>query len=210
MRADQIMTSPVTTVWPDTSLQDVAGLFIERGIGAAPVVDGLGRLLGIVTEADLLRAELTPDPRRHARRDAPDPPPVPETAGEAMSSPVAAVPPDTDVADVARLMIDDHLTRIPVVAGGRLVGIVSRTDLLRVVARTDEQIRIDIDHLLADAATDPRWQVAVWQGSATVRGGPDGETGLVSDLLRTVPGVSRITVRPGTAHTRQPTRSATP
>lgn len=195
MRAEQLMTTPVATVWIDTPLQDVAGMLVERGIGAAPVVDALGRLVGIVTEADLLRRELGPDPRRHARRAANNPAPVPETAGDVMSTPVTAVPPDTDVADIARLMLDEHLTRVPVVAGRRLLGIVSRSDLLRVVARTDDAIATDIDRLLEEASIDPRWRVAVSGGTATARGGPDREHDLVTTLLRTVPGVARVTVR---------------
>jgi CBS domain-containing protein len=194
MRAEQVMTTPVATVRIDTPLQAVAGMLVERGIGAAPVVDALGQLIGIVTEADLLRRELGPDPRRHARRAVNDPAPVPETAGDVMSTPVSAVPPDTDVADIARLMLDEQVTRVPVVAGRRLLGIVSRSDLLRIVARTDNAIATDIDRVLEEASIDPRWRVAVRGGTATVRGGPAREQGVVTALLRTVPGVARVTV----------------
>lgn len=212
MRADQIMTKPVATVWADTCLQDVAGMLVERGIGAAPVVDPLGRLVGILTEADLLRRELRPDPRRHACRgcrDADHPTHVPDTAGEAMTIPVVAVPADADVADIVRLMLDEHLTRVPVVAGQYPIGIVSRTDLLRIVARSDETIAHDIAGLLKEASADPCWRAKVDGGAAMVRGGPDAETDVVDALVRTVPGVVRVTVEPGRADPKPPSPRAT-
>jgi CBS domain-containing protein len=197
VRVDEIMSSPVVTVGVDDPLKDVAMLLVERGFGAAPVRDGEGRLVGILTEADLIRLELNPDPRRHAIPVPERPSAPPATAGEAMSAPVYAVPPETDVAEVARLMLERHVTRVPVVVGERLVGIVSRRDLLRVLARPDEVIGVDLRRCLAQAAADARWQVRVTAGTAILRGGPDAESHLVTTVARTIPGVVDVRIESG-------------
>ncbi|GAB4513694.1 MAG: CBS domain-containing protein [Anaerolineae bacterium] len=146
MKVSEIMTTEVHTVRPDTPVQEIVRIFRDHAISGVPVVDEKGNLVGIVTEMDLIR--------RHARPHAPIYFPVldalipirPErsywetvrrilatTAGDLMTSPVQTVTPDTDVADLAALMVDRGVNPVPVLDGGRLVGIVSRTDLLRVI-----------------------------------------------------------------------------
>jgi CBS domain-containing protein len=151
VRVDALMTSPVHTVRPEDTPKQVARCLVEHGWGCAPVVDATGALIGIVTEADLMRLELHRDPTRQKRRDRvewTDPPPA--EISEIMTTKVFAVPVDYDVADAARLMIERHLTRLPVVAGEQVVGIVSRTDLLRPLLRNDSAIAQEAALRLAD------------------------------------------------------------
>src|SRR5512142_224395 len=93
LRVEELMTSPVHTAAPDSSLKEMARFLVERGVGCVPIVDAAGALIGIVTEADLMQLELHRDPRRHLRPDRDEPfTPPPTTAGEIMTTPVVAVP----------------------------------------------------------------------------------------------------------------------
>ena len=162
MRTRDVMSSPVVTVAPDTHLKDVAATLVEHGINAVPVVEDGDRLVGIVTEADLLTLEaaLTPGARPGSLAAGKGPP---HTAGEVMSRSVYTLTEDTDATEAARLMLRHRLKSVPVVAGDRVVGIVARRDLLRLVARGDNDIRADLQHRLQEqvracppAARSPR------------------------------------------------------
>ena len=141
------MTTDVVTVTPETSLKEVAQLLVANRIAGVPVCDVDGEVVGVVSEADVLWKELG----------------LPETAGgfldrilesaygnterasaltaaEAMTSPAITIAPDSAVARAAELMIEHRVNRLPVVAGGRLVGIVARADLVRAFTRSDEEI----------------------------------------------------------------------
>src|ERR687887_889773 len=144
MRVREIMTAAVVTVTPRTGLKQAAALLVERGFTALPVVDDQGRLAGIVTEADLMPLESVPDPRTHILPPGAGHPAVAGTVAEVMTPKVVTLAPDADAADAARLMLAHGLRSIPVSADGRVVGIVTRRDLLRVLARSDEQIRQDL------------------------------------------------------------------
>lgn len=152
MKARDVMTPEVVSVRPDTPTQQVARLLLKAGISACPVVDEAGVPVGMVSEGDLIgRGEA----EREARRDwwlallaegealnenfvaslhAPE-----RRARDVMSGPVVTVTEDTEVAEIARLLAEYRIKRVPVVRGGRLVGIVSRADLLRALA--PEQVR---------------------------------------------------------------------
>jgi CBS domain-containing protein len=149
MRTRDVMSSPVVTVAPEVHLKDVAATLVEHGINAVPVVEEGDRLVGIVTEADLLTLEaaLTPGagPGSLAAGKGP-----PRTAGEVMSRSVYTLTEDTDATDAARLMLRHRLKSVPVVAGDRVVGIVARRDLLRLVARGDNDIRADLQRRLQE------------------------------------------------------------
>lgn len=126
MRAIDVMTSPVIAVRPETPVQAAAALLASHGFTAAPVVDAEGALLGIVTEADLMRGRVRPEGW----------PAVPEaTVGTVMTGSPLVMRPEDDLADVVTLMLDAPVRTVPIVDEGRLVGIVSRRDVLRVVAR---------------------------------------------------------------------------
>lgn len=146
MKAEDIMIKDVVTVGPEALIRDVATLMLERRISGVPVVDAAGRLLGVLSEGDLIRRpEIETDKIRrgwlglfvssdekahdfvksHGRM-----------AREVMTKPAISVTPETPLAEVVHLMERKRVKRLPVVAQGKLVGVVTRTDLLRaLVAR---------------------------------------------------------------------------
>jgi CBS domain-containing protein len=194
MRAKDVMTTPVVTVSPSTRLKDVAALFVERGISAVPVVDEADELIGIVSEYDLVPLEAARDPRAHvipighAHRD------VPRTAAEVMTREVVCAPPDADAGEIARLMLKRGVKSIPIVEGKWVVGIVSRRDLLRVLARSDPEIRAELDELFDDEiGMLGRFEIDVSDGVVTVRGHTDREGRHLAEVLaRSVPGVVEV------------------
>lgn len=197
MRAEQIMTSPVATVRPSMRVKDAARLLVQRDISAAPVVDGDGRLVGIVTEADLMRLELEDDPRdRMVRNMGPDTS-VPARVADVMTRDVLALPPSADAAEVARAMLEQGVKRIPIVRHDRVVGIVSRRDLLRVLIRSDADILADLQSLLLEEPdTYGRWYVEVTDGTVVLSGPPDRfRRRLVQIVAHTVPGVLGVRFR---------------
>ncbi|RBY82388.1 hypothetical protein DQ238_03570 [Geodermatophilus sp. TF02-6] len=210
------MTREVVTVGPETSAKYAAEVMAEHGFAALPVLDDDDRLVGIVAEADVLRDRLPQDPRLHVQRSEPPKPPASLVHG-VMTRGVRTVEPTADLADVARLFVDDRLRSVPVVDGERLVGIVSRRDLLRTLVRPDEQIRDDLLRLVEGYTGElGSWSVSVSDGLATIRrtrGVPDPsaevEEQAVSALARTVGGVVGVRVLssgdPGTPAPASPT-----
>jgi CBS domain-containing protein len=188
------MTSPVVTVHPDTSVKDAARLLLRHSVSAVPVVDDGGRLVGIVSELDLLLGDVPADPVAHVIPAPPETAPPPHLVSDVMTRDVLALSEDTDAADVARLMRESSLKSIPVLRGDAVVGIVSRRDLLRSIARDDAAVREDVILRLreyADGQVD--WQVGVHAGVVTVTAPPDevaAQTALL--LARSVPGALRV------------------
>ncbi|MFE7233483.1 CBS domain-containing protein [Streptomyces sp. NPDC002405] len=145
-----LMTSAVVSVRQDTGFKDIAEHLAEHDVTAVPAVDDQGRPVGVVSEADLLRKqESQADPGGHlaaahllpaerAKAHA-------LTAGGLMTSPAATARPQWSVVEAARTMARHHVKRLPVVDdAGRLVGIISRSDLLHVFLRRDLTIREEI------------------------------------------------------------------
>ena len=130
MRARDVMTSPVITLRPNTPVPAAAALLCSHGFTAAPVVDANGGLVGIASEADLVRGRILPD--GWAAQPGPDP-----TVEEVMTPAPAAMRPEDDLADVVALMLDARMRSVPIVEDDKLVGIVTRRDVLRVVARRE-------------------------------------------------------------------------
>ena len=143
MKAAEIMTREVVAVTPDTSINDVATTMIDHRISAVPVVDR-GKLVGIVTENDLLRrVELATERRRprwlhfltsddtllaeYLKAHG-------QTARYVMTPNVITVRPDTPIAEIADIVESRHIKRVPVVDGDRIVGIVSRANLVQALA----------------------------------------------------------------------------
>ena len=128
MKARDVMTSPVIVLRPDTPAREAAALLCAHGFTAVPVVDGRRRIVGMATEADLVRFRIPPD--GWVVDEYADP------AVEAVMTPDPVVRgPEDDLADVVAVMLDTATTSVPIVEDGRLVGIVSRRDVLRAVAR---------------------------------------------------------------------------
>jgi CBS domain-containing protein len=134
-----VMTSPVTTISPDTGLKEAAARLRSGGFSALPVVDAHGRLMGVLSEADLLVKAERPAP--HATRSCAGQEREAQWAGilacHLMSQPAVTVGADAPLAEAAHLMLRHGLKRLPVVDGAaRPVGIVSRGDLLQVFLRS--------------------------------------------------------------------------
>jgi len=151
MKVKEIMTSPVFTVTPDTPVAQIARLLCEKHISGVPVVDDTGKIVGIVTEIDLIKRHarvhfpiylpfldsliFLESPRRYQEdvRRA-----LGTTAQELMTQPVNTATPDTDIEKIATLMVDERINPIPILdAKGALVGIVSHTDIVRLVEQAE-------------------------------------------------------------------------
>ncbi len=109
------MSTPVITVTVDTQTSEVAETLRRHQISAVPVVDGTDAVVGLVSEYDLLAKSGT-------------------SAGEVMTTSVVSVTEDTSIEDVRHLLVERRIRRVPVLAGGRLVGIVSRSDVVALMA----------------------------------------------------------------------------
>jgi CBS domain-containing protein len=174
-------------------VKEVADLLVRHGISAAPVVDN-DELVGIVTEADLLPLELTPDPQAHLAAPPTPPSGVPRVAAQVMTWPVVALSEDADAAEAGRLMLERRIRSIPVVRGRQVVGIVARRDLLEVLARSDGDIARDLEALLAAELGAPRlYRTTVHDGVVEFTGPIDPTSRTLATLLaRGVPGVVEV------------------
>jgi CBS domain-containing protein len=191
MLVRDLMSSPVVTVAPGTPLKEVADLLVRHEISAAPVVERHGELVGIVSEADLVPLELGADPRAHLAPVGEPSGHVPRVAAEVMTLEVVALPERADAAEAGRLMLERGIKSIPVVREGRVVGIVARRDLLKALARRDEDIAADLRALLEEELGPPSpYRVAVRDGVVELTGPPDPTARRLATLLvRGVPGV---------------------
>lgn len=194
MRVKDLMTTPVVTLRPDIPIKEAAALLVRHGISGAPVVDDHEQLIGIVSESDLMALETSPDPRSRIlpqrwRRIR-----VPRRVEQVMTREVVCLPQGADVADAARLMLERRVKRIPVVEAGRVVGIVSRRDVLRLLARSDAEIRAEIGELLDDEILMlGRFEAEVEGGLVTLSGPSDPRARRLAELLaRSVGGVVEV------------------
>ena len=171
MKARDVMVSPVITVSPSASVKEAARILLERHISAVPVVDEKGKLVGIISEGDLLhRAEAGTERRRpwwlhgfigpdtlaaeyakaHARKVA-----------DVMTRQVVTAAPETPLHEVAALLEKNSIKRVPVVENGQLVGLVSRANLIQAVASAGKELEIPLsdatirDKLMARLKAQP-------------------------------------------------------
>ena len=178
---DVMSTHPVSV--PKTaSFKEIAGKLRGLGVSGFPVVDEDGKVAGVVSEADLLVKQALEDgyhgvrgliaaivhaAERHKAEGV--------TAGDLMTSPAVTVSPDDTVEHAAWLLYARGLKQLPVVdASGRLAGIVSRTDVLAVFDRPDEEIRLEITGQVIPRLSEPSWYwVRVKDGVVTLEGNPE-------------------------------------
>jgi CBS domain-containing protein len=182
-KVKDVMTAEVVAVHKDASFKEMASLLRQYRVSAFPVIDQNRKVIGVVSEADLLAKQALA--AEHGMSAA-----VTEifhhkdykkseglTAGDLMTHMPVTVRPDDTVEQAARLMYALQVKRLPVVdAGGYLVGIVSRADLLAVFDRTDEEIRAEIvdDVILREFLIDPAvFMITVTDGVVTIQGNPD-------------------------------------
>ncbi len=220
MNVSDIMTQPVISVAPETPITEVARLMLQHRISGLPVVDRQGAVVGLVTEGDLLRRVETGTQRRHAHwielligpgrlaqeyahANA-------RQAGDVMSPNVFSVAPQAALDEVVALMERHRIKRVPVIDGGRLVGIVSRANMVRVLvhnlakmaaltagkAAGDADIR---EQILAEIAKQP-WgprasvDVRVAAGIVELLGSitDDRERTALRVLAENIPGVTAV------------------
>ncbi|MEU4514422.1 CBS domain-containing protein [Nonomuraea wenchangensis] len=196
MLVREVMSTPAITVRRTDPVRHAVGVLHGNDITAAPVVDEGGRLVGVVSELDLLRGEFGPDPRATARRlplpEAPPPRQVHEVMTDAGG--VVTVTETTDVTTAIELMVGRRIKSLPVLRGEEIVGMVSRRDLMAMLARPDEELRAAVEAALREQyPSGPRWTVAVRDGVAELRGPGHEHADKIADVLaRTVPGVVRV------------------
>jgi CBS domain-containing protein len=188
-----VMSAPAVTVTADTTIKAAARLLRDRDVAAAPVVDGAGQLVGIVSEIDLLRGSVTPDPVAHLVPVTPGAGAPPRTVEDVMTRDVQVLQPHSDLYDAARSMRSSGIRSLPVVDGGTVVGVVSRSDLLEVLARDDDEIARDLlTAVEAELGGQHGVAVVVDSGVVTLTGGRAGALAVASVLAARVPGVVRV------------------
>ena len=213
IRAHDVMTSPVITVKATTMVKEVARLFLERRISAAPVLDDQGKLVGIVSEGDLVhRSEISTERRRpwwlvlmagdeglaaeyiraHATR-----------VDDLMSRNVITAAPDTPLHEIAEMLEKYGIKRLPIVRDGQLVGIVSRANLVQAIATSGSKLDVPLsdatirEKLLTHLNKQSWAHTAVL--NATVNGGVVDLWGFVESDTERKPFVSPPKQRRGSA-----------
>jgi CBS domain-containing protein len=204
MTVRDAMTRSVLTVPLIAPLREVAQVLVDNGISGVPVVDVDGTVLGVVSEADLLVKEQGPGAIRHRplarflgesrkvraqvlKLEA-------ITAAEAMTSPAVTISSGRPIHDAAEIMTTRRINRLPVVDDGRLVGIISRADLVRAYVRSDDQLAETIrqDVILRILWLDPdQFTVVVKGGVASISGRVERRSTaeMIGPSVRMVPGV---------------------
>lgn len=216
MKVSELMSTDVVTTTRDATIRDVAGILVEGGISGMPVCDETGTVVGVVSEGDILFKELgRVEPRGGLLGWFLDPSSdwvekaQARTVGEAMSSPAITAVPYESAAAAARRMTEKGVNRLPVVTNdGRLVGILTRADLVRAFVRPDrvvaEEIRDDVLRRVL-WLTPGTVDVEVRDGHVVLGGllDTEAEAEVLEQLVAKVPGVvtvsSSVTVRGKTA-----------
>lgn len=195
MLVRDLMTPDPVTVTPETGIKQALTTLADLGITSMPVVDGRHRLCGIVSEADLIRDVVARDPRAQERPVVVEALFAPHLVEDVYTRAAASVRTDDDVADAVDLMTALSAKSLPVLDdGGRLVGVLSRSDVVQAMARSDDVIAADIDGVLgALGRTD--WLVEVEDGVVQVSGPASAaERSLAVAVARTMPGVVDVHV----------------
>lgn len=182
------MTHRPVSVRAGASYHDVATILAGSRIGAVPVLDERGRLVGAVSEPDIVRAGLRA-PRELATL----------TAHELMTGPPATVAPDVPLVTAARMLGTPGVRRLFVVEDGRLVGVLSRRDLLRGYARDDDGVRAEVERAVRAALPGALVRAAVEDGVVLLTGRVQWRADLaeVEPVVRAVPGVVDVRNRLG-------------
>jgi CBS domain-containing protein len=210
MRVRELMTEKVLTIGPEAPIKDVAKILVENRISGLPVCDISGRVLGVISEGDILYKEH--DPREGSvggplawivdgtTRYTGYVKAAALTAGKAMTAPAITIPPYESVSEAARIMCERRVNRLPVVRDELLVGIVTRADLVRAFTRGDEEIEREIRE---DVIERTMWidtgkiEVVVQRGHALLTGGLQtrSDVELLGRLVGRVPGVVAVESR---------------
>lgn len=231
MRVRELMTEKVFTIGPEAPIKDVARILVDNGISGLPVCDIEGRVIGVISEGDILYKEHDPSEEHiggplgwviegttnyagYIKAKA-------LTARKAMTSPAITIAPHESVAQAARIMCEHHVNRLPVVADEKLVGLVTRADLVRAFTRTDAEIEQELtkDVLERTMWIDPgKVEIDVRNGVAALSGRlhTRSDVELLNRLAARVPGLVAVestvvwdvddTTRKGRRSLEQPVR----
>ena len=207
MKVSELMTEKVLTIGPEAPIKDVAKVLVANGISGLPVCDIEGDVLGVISEGDILYKEHDPadghiggplgwiiegppDPKSLVKADA-------LTARKAMTSPAITIAPYESVSQAARIMCERQVNRLPVVQNEKLVGIVTRGDLVRAFTRTDaeleEELKQDVLQRVmwidpGKVAVDVENGVAKLSGRLPIR----SDVELLNKLAARIPGVVAV------------------
>ncbi|WP_215452783.1 CBS domain-containing protein [Streptomyces sp. ATCC 21386] len=188
-----VMTHTVVAVGREAPFKEIVQLFDQWKVSALPVLEGEGRVVGVVSEADLLHKEEFRDTDDTRGEFADRLKAGAVTAGELMNAPAVSVHADATLAEAARIMARRKVKRLPVVDRvGMLQGVVSRGDLLKVFLRPDEEMAEEIrDSVLTSLPSTEAITVTVTEGVVTL-GGSLPDRGLVPVLARAVRAVEGV------------------
>lgn len=194
MLVREIMTVPAYSLPTGSTLEAAIQLLARAKLSALPVVDAEHRVVGIVSEADILRLHLTPDPRAHLRSVGLEEGQWPELVDQVMTPDPVTVLESADVAELGQMLADTGWKSVPVTRDRVLVAMVSRSDILRAMTTSDSVIRRHLTREFA-ALGRARWSVSVTEGQVTVAGTRGGrEARLAQVMASAVPGVRRVVV----------------
>ena len=207
MRARELMSTPVITVRPEATLKEVAEQMATHRVSGVPVVDEAGLLVGIVAESDIL-AKLEDGQKGRGlmglleaftRALGADRKIQPHIAADLMTTQVITAGPEASVRELLHLMTYHHINRIPIVESGHVIGIITRADILRTMARPDTAITEDVRwRLLHDLWIDTMpLNISTHSGIVTVSGvvGTRSEAELVKRWIGTIEGVVEVDAR---------------
>jgi CBS domain-containing protein len=219
MRVRDVMSTPVVAVRPDASFKEIVDRMIQAGVSGLPVINDDGELVGIVSEADLVSKQAYGGRRRRVLEVLADFVAGGQTqwavkarglrADHVMSRSVITVDAASDLRVAMRRMVEERLKRVPVVEAGRVVGMLSRRDVLALYGRSDDELEEELSRHLAD----PLWTPEDAEVTAAVRHGVvvlEGSTRHPSDrrvlegLIWSIPGVVAVDISALTAREEEP------
>lgn len=194
MLVREIMTSPAVSIHADSDLDVAIELLAGRRVTALPVVADEDRLVGMLSEVDVLRRAVQPDMRTHLQRVTQEPAPLPKTVAEIMTTEIHATTENADVADLVKVFIRTSLKSLPVVHRDTLIGIISRSDIIRAFWRGDDELTADLRAAFFDYGQEG-WSIDVEHGVVTITGtGSARERDIAAAIARSVLGVRRVRV----------------
>lgn len=196
MKASDIMSTPAVSISAGAPVSRAVKILNEKGFSALPVIDRAGTLVGVVSEADVIRnrfdaTEAPVGESIHASEEG-----ATQTVRQVMTSPAAFVDHAASLGEIADTMLSGRRRSIPVVDGTELVGVISRSDIMRFLAGRDAQLTLDIRRSLRNFGDSYRWSITVSNGDVTILDDAidRSDHSLVQAAVEAVPGVRHAVV----------------